>query len=154
MHNNTRALFAALLVMTMSACHFADVEAIEQHMLRECLTVPLAPSCAFSEGNEAQSRTAFERYARRHVTRAETEACILAVDCSDDRLRDDADAMVDELLACTNDDPGAQSIEADREARSAECVDECDLSLLDCGADNGCDVGACFVGHEVCVAGC
>lgn len=159
MHSTSRALFAALTVVTtMSACHIADVEAIEQHMLRECFTTPLAPTCAMADGNDLQQRVVFERFAQRNVTRAETEACLLDVDCSDERLGEDASGVVDDLQACISADPGSEAREERRTTRDAVCLDECDFALLGCGDDDDdCDlltVSSCFAEHEGCVDGC
>lgn len=162
MHHTTRSFAAVILVtvvtvVTMtSACHFADVDAIEQHMLRECFTVPLAPTCSTAVGNDEQARVVFERFAQRSVTRAETEACILAVDCSDERFREDIDGAVDELQSCIASDPGSQSIDEDRAARETRCLEDCDTDLLACG-DIGCavpTVRACFAEHDSCVSAC
>jgi hypothetical protein len=151
-----RHTLSVLALVTISACHVADVEALEQHMLRECFIVPLSPSCATVDGNDAQARLVFERFAQRQVTRIETEECLLDVDCSEGRMQADSEGAIEEIQACIASDPSAQSIEENRRARDAACIEECDLTLLDCG-DDECDVvtvSSCYAEYDACVAGC
>lgn len=155
---NTHAPLAFLIATfsLTSACHFADVAALDEHMTRECFLVPLGPTCSLAPDREEANRAVFERFAARGVTRAETEDCILAVDCSDERMNEDTDGAIDELIACMNADPGAVAI-ADRLAQLDErCVNSCETELMQCG-DLECSastVNGCFDGHDACLNAC
>lgn len=152
-------LVALASIVSTSACHFADVEALEDHMVRRCFTAPLAPSCAtFQRDREAQLDFVVTRFAQRNITRAETEQCILDVDCSEERREVDNAAMIDDIHACMSEDPGAQAIGDQRRAHDEECVSECDFALMDCGNDDDdCDlltINNCYTAHEACITLC
>lgn len=149
----------ALATLAQPACHLADVDALQDHMVRDCWVAPLQPACATNPGSEDSERLVFVRFAARSVTTSDTERCILDVDCSDRRKDEDYDGVLDELSACIAADPGSRAIAEQRESRDADCVAACDFDLQDCGGYElgacGVDVVAeCFAEHDACIVAC
>jgi hypothetical protein len=144
-----------LLLPLLNACFVADVAALQAHMIGDCGVAPIAPTCAFQEGNEASARRAFARFTSRSITSAETEACILAVDCSEERRA--VEDPTDDLLQCLSADPGLGTDDFGLKRGNIDeaCGQACDFALEECGGECGPDaVTACFGEHEACRAAC
>jgi hypothetical protein len=160
MRKTTPLALAATLFATMSCAPAPDVDALAAH-LRQCGLGAPTPSCAFDTTNpdaEAASQAAVAFVIEKHAE--SVEACILAVDCSDERMASDAsDEAQDEVNACF---PDAQA-----ETRSETCLNDCLSEMYDCtgtttmlssiGLDAFCDaadVTWCLEAHERCNESC
>lgn len=151
--------FTNALVVLASGCYAPNAGAIQTQMLERCRMIPFGPLCAAGSDNPDGERRVFERFARDAVTTSETEACILAVDCSDERMATDANGARDEVLACNAADPAVQARRARTDTLDGACLGACDEALLDCGGgdDGVCTpdvVDACFDAFEACVDAC
>ncbi|MDP2343941.1 MAG: hypothetical protein Q8O67_23490 [Deltaproteobacteria bacterium] len=143
-----------LLLLVVAGCHFADVDALQRHMIEECHVAPVGPVCASLPENEDAGRLVFERFARREITSQETERCILDVDCSDERVSQSD--PIDELLECLAADPAHGVFDRARRDVDADCANGCDLVLQECG-EPGCgpwEVTACMDAHTSCLDAC
>lgn len=89
-----------LLLVLLPACFRPDVEAIQTHLRDECALVPATPVCTDPEESDAAYQVAFERFAQKHVQSPEQESCILAVDCSPERMNVDADGAHRDVERC------------------------------------------------------
>lgn len=159
MGKNTHLLLSSTLLATMSCAPAPNLDALEAHMLQCGLSVG-APVCSYDPANphrEAASRAAFAFAFDKHP--ASIEACILAVDCSDERMARDFAAAQDEVNACYPDSPP--------HTRSESCLNDCLDTMHDCsgtttllsivGLDEFCDaadVTWCLEEQERCNESC
>jgi hypothetical protein len=149
-----------MLLATMSCAPAPDVDAVAAH-LWQCKVGFRKPSCAIGSTNpnaEAASQAAVAFVLDRQAE--SVEACILAVDCSDERMAsDERSAPYDEIGACFPDGPP--------ETRSETCLNDCLDEMYDCtgtttiqsivGLDEFCnaaDVTWCLEEQERCDESC
>lgn len=159
MRKTPHLAFVSTVLALMSCAPAVDVDTFAEQ-LQQCLLAVPAPICSYGpDAGPDASHAAIAFFVDRSVTPS-VEACVLAVDCSDERMAsDERYAVQDEVNACFPDDPP--------ETRSQACLDDCSLELESCtgtttiqsivGLDEFCDaadVTWCLEERERCRESC
>ena len=167
-HDARSITISISIMLSVAGCHRPNVEAIEQQ-LQTCGVAPLGPVCEGDEDDAAAARSInAERFAMRRITTIAKERCFLAVDCSDERVADEHDQIVNELISCVVDGDSVVGSTAEEPPDDdndpevdviADCLSTCDEDLSTCGdgspsCSDRTSIDACFDSQERCVDRC
>ncbi len=137
-------------VAMCSGCFTPDRDALHAQMVERCAVALPGPQIVCADGVAADGawRRSFDRAVVDKVTQAQTEVCLLAVDC--DPASDD-DADLDDGIVALSDclaDDGSVPLRVECGPPCSAALSACDAGCSDAGVD------VCFDAYDACLSTC